>query len=108
MRQPQALAALRSIEVGRSLIRVSNAGPTGWIDPLGVVRHETAVTVPDPDGPLRAEGVLASVPMLPGDLRTLASRGPWLEWFGLIGLVAATGFRLRARQARGPSRGASG
>lgn len=66
--QQLAIARLRAIETGRSLVNVSTVGPSAMIDPHGKVVASTKAYVP--------EYVVADLPLV--EQKTLAMLGGWM------------------------------
>ena len=66
-----ALASLRAVETRRPLVRVVNAGVSAYVDPVGRIVERTRVTDSDSDGFDRAEGFVASVPLVDPERRSV-------------------------------------
>ncbi|MCA9705350.1 MAG: apolipoprotein N-acyltransferase, partial [Myxococcales bacterium] len=69
--QHLGLAVFRTVEHRKGMVRAVNTGISTYIDPTGRAVAKTRVTDPDIDGPQPAEGVLADVPMMDPQARTL-------------------------------------
>lgn len=76
--QHLALAKFRSVEHHRTLVRATNTGVSGVIDPVGrLVKH----------GPLfQRDQFVATVPLLTGQ-SIYALTGDWPGWVGLLGIL---------------------
>jgi apolipoprotein N-acyltransferase len=69
--QHLGLAVFRTVEHRKGMVRAVNTGISTYIDPTGEAIEKTRVTDPDIDGPQGADGVLAEVPMMDPQARTL-------------------------------------
>ncbi|MCX4245958.1 apolipoprotein N-acyltransferase [Paraliomyxa miuraensis] len=69
--QHLGLAVFRTVEHRKGMVRAVNTGISTYIDPTGRAVAKTEVTDPDVEGPQEADGVLAMVPMMDPDARTL-------------------------------------
>ena len=87
------LAALRSIETRRDLLRAVNRGPTSWVDAAGRIRARR----PGDSGGI-VPPLIVPAALLEG--RTLYARFGDAGLFVLLGLGLATAVRLKARGRR--------
>jgi apolipoprotein N-acyltransferase len=90
--QHLALAALRSVEVRKAMIRATNTGISAVIDPAGRITIETPI--------FKRAVFIKQVPLLKG--KTLFVRlGPWLVYLCLFGVLATLLQRALSRNNRG-------
>ncbi len=100
--QHAAHSVLRAVETRRPVIRVGNAGWSGWIDEYGGIRH----VMTGPTGSVYFQGTQVATigrsPYLAGKLTPYVRFGDW--FVGLCGLLTLTGFLLlRSRKPMRPS-----
>jgi apolipoprotein N-acyltransferase len=69
--QHLGLAVFRAVEHRKGMVRAVNTGVSAYIDPVGRASQTIAVTDPDIDGPQRAAGFVAAVPLMDPDAQTL-------------------------------------
>lgn len=69
--QHLGLAVFRTVEHRKGMVRAVNTGISTYIDPTGRALDKTKVTDPDTEGPQDATGVLAEVPMMDPESRTI-------------------------------------
>ncbi len=92
-----AIAALRSAETGRAMLRAANTGVSAFIDADGAIASETAIFEP---AALRGRIDLASG-------QTLYVRlGDWVVWASLLLLIGLGGRRVAAGRRASGARGA--
>lgn len=72
--QHLGLSVFRAVEHRKALVRAVNTGVSAYVDPTGETHHRTKVTDPDVQGPQRAEGFVANVPLMDPNHRTLFGR----------------------------------
>mgnify|MGYP002619819798 CR=1 FL=1 len=106
--QHLGLAALRTVEHRKGLVRSVNTGISTYIDPTGRAHVKTRVTDPDIEGPQEADGFVVDVPLMDPDHRTLY--GLTGELFNVlcilgVGLIAFGGPRWAANAGVGASAG---
>ena len=95
--QHLGLAVFRTIEHRKGLVRAVNTGVSTIIDPTGRALAKTRVTDPDIDGPQPAEGVVADVPMMDPESRTLyGMTGELFNGLMLLGIIVV-GWRTRGQ-----------
>ncbi len=96
--QHLGLAAIRSVEHRRAMVRAVNAGPSAYIDPAGRIVARTAVTDPDAKGAPAAvaDGLVVDVPMIDPAYRTVHARIGWL--FDALVVVLLVGLGARGRR----------
>ncbi len=68
--QHLGLAVFRAVEHRKGMLRSVNTGISTYVDPTGRKVLRTEVTDPDVDGPQRADGFVADVPMMDPDAKT--------------------------------------
>ncbi len=104
-RQHFMLSVFRAGENRRTMVRSTNSGITGWVDPNGVIREELA--------PFTEDVLIADVPVYTASNTLYTLWGDWFAWMCLsacfILLVGAViirlTIRLRSRRIRGENRG---
>lgn len=97
--QHLGLAVFRTVEHRKGMVRAVNTGVSTYIDPTGRAIEKTRVTDPDIDGPQPAEGVLAEVPMMDPESRTIyGMTGELFDGLMAFGIVVI-GWRTRKRGA---------
>lgn len=100
--QHLGLAVFRTVEHRKGMVRAVNTGITTYIDPTGRAVAKTAVTDPDVDGPQEADGVLARVPMMDPQARTLYGlTGELFNGLMALGLLVI-GWRRRGEPTTPP------
>lgn len=72
--QHLGLAALRTVEHRKGLVRAVNTGISTYIDPTGRAHIKTRVTDPDIEGPQDPDGFVVDVPLMDPEHRTLYGR----------------------------------
>lgn len=93
--QHLGLAVFRTVEHRKALVRAVNTGVSTIIDPTGKALGKTRVTDPDIDGPQPAEGLIADVPMMDPEARTLYGlTGELFDGLMILGIVLV-GWRTR-------------
>jgi len=96
--QHLGLAVFRTVEHRKGLVRAVNTGISTVIDPTGRMIGKTRVTDPDIEGQLPAEGVLAEVPMMDPEARTLyGMTGELFTGLMVFGIVVVA-WRTRERE----------
>lgn len=99
--QHLGLAVFRTVEHRKGMVRAVNTGVSTYIDPTGAAIEKTRVTDPDIDGPQGAEGVLAEVPMMDPQARTIyGMTGELFNALMGVGLVVI-GWRRRGVKVEG-------
>jgi apolipoprotein N-acyltransferase len=96
--QHLGLAALRTVEHRKGLVRAVNTGISTYIDPTGRAHIKTRVTDPDIEGPQEPDGFVVDVPLMDPEHRT--PYGLTGELFNIscilaVGLIAIGGPRWR-------------
>jgi len=95
--QHLGLAVFRTVEHRKGMVRAVNTGISTYIDPTGRAVAKTEVTDPDTEGPQPAMGVLAEVPMMDPNSRTLYGiTGELFNGLMVLGLVVI-GWRTRGQ-----------
>lgn len=98
-----ALATFRSIEHRKGMVRAVNTGISAYIDPNGRVVRQTTLVDPDVDGPRKAVGFVADVPLMDPDHRTPYGRtGELFNVLCALFLIFGVA-RARRAAAQGPS-----
>ncbi|MCA9653880.1 MAG: apolipoprotein N-acyltransferase [Myxococcales bacterium] len=86
--QHLGLAVFRTVEQRKALVRAVNTGVSTIIDPTGRALAKTRVTDPDVEGPQPAEGVMAELPMMDPEARTLyGATGELFDGLMVLGIV---------------------
>lgn len=99
--QHLGLAVFRTVEHRKGMVRAVNTGVSTYIDPTGAAIEKTRVTDPDIDGPQGADGVLAEVPMMDPQARTIyGATGELFDVLMGLGLVVI-GWRRRGVKVEG-------
>lgn len=95
--QHLGLAVFRAVEHRKGMVRAVNTGVSTYIDPTGRASPRIPVTDPDVDGPQRAEGFVAKVPLMDPDARTLYGlTGELFDVLCIFGVVVVA-WRSRSR-----------
>jgi apolipoprotein N-acyltransferase len=100
--QHLGLAALRTVEHRKGLVRAVNTGISTYIDPTGRAHVKTRVTDPDIEGPQEPDGFVVDVPLMDPEHRTLyGMSGELFNALAVLGvaLIALGGPRWGARGA---------
>lgn len=102
--QHLGLAVFRTVEHRKGMVRAVNTGVSTYIDPTGTAIEKTRVTDPDIDGPQGADGVLAEVPMMDPEARTIyGATGELFDVLMGLGLVVI-GWRRRGMAPGEPAK----
>jgi apolipoprotein N-acyltransferase len=100
--QHLGLAALRTVEHRKGLVRAVNTGISTYIDPTGRAHIKTRVTDPDIEGPQDPDGFVVDVPLMDSEHRTVYGlTGELFNGLCILGVVviALGGPRWAVRSA---------
>jgi apolipoprotein N-acyltransferase len=103
--QHLGLAVFRTVEHRKGMVRAVNTGVSTYIDPTGTAIEKTRVTDPDIDGPQGADGLLAEVPMMDPEARTIyGATGELFDCLMGLGLVVIGWRRRKHAVTPGPAK----